>query len=118
MLIGGLEQIGRWQDEGRAGLSGPGAQSLSERAFTGIRAILLFSPPDLLHERMLEFLSRTFAVHMRQAGQAAPRREGEDEEEEAAMGTEGNVCQGCAVNPHDCWCKEALKLLRELSHIL
>ncbi|XP_062409777.1 anaphase-promoting complex subunit 2 [Sardina pilchardus] len=114
--LGGLERLGRWQDEGRAGLSGPGAQSLRERAFTAIRAILLFSPPDLLQERMLEFYSRTFSVHMNQAGQGTAG--GEEEEEEAAMGAQGKVCQGCAVSPQECWCPEALEQLRELSHIL
>lgn len=119
-MSGGLERLGRWQDEGRAGLGGPGAQSLRERAFTTIRAILLFSPPVVLQERMLEFYSRTFSVHMSQTRQKASggHEDEEEEEEEAAMGAEGKACQGCGVSPQDCWCQEALEQLRELSHIL
>uniref|UniRef100_A0AAY4CIS9 Anaphase-promoting complex subunit 2 n=2 Tax=Denticeps clupeoides TaxID=299321 RepID=A0AAY4CIS9_9TELE len=118
-FLGGLDLLGTWQDEGRGGLHGPGAQALKERAFTTIRAILLFSPPAVLQERILEFYSRTFSVHMSQAGQLAARRQvEEDEEEETTLGTDGNACPGCATDSQQCWCNEALRSLQELSHIL
>uniref|UniRef100_A0A8C8EQQ6 Anaphase-promoting complex subunit 2 n=1 Tax=Oncorhynchus tshawytscha TaxID=74940 RepID=A0A8C8EQQ6_ONCTS len=68
-FLGGLERLGTWQDEGRGGLCGPGARGLRERAFSVIRAILLFSPSAVLQERILEFYSRTFSVHMTQEGE-------------------------------------------------
>ncbi|XP_036384811.1 anaphase-promoting complex subunit 2 [Megalops cyprinoides] len=111
-FLGGLEQLGAWQDEGRGGLCGPGAPGLRERAFSVIRAILLFSPSAVLQERVLEFYSRTFAVHMSQEG------EGGEGEGEGLPGPDGALCPGCAVPPQQCWCQEALEQLQELSHIL
>ncbi|KAM6985081.1 anaphase-promoting complex subunit 2 [Aplochiton taeniatus] len=110
-FLGGLERLGTWQDDGRGGLSGPGAMGLRERAFSVIRAILLFSPSAMLQERVLEFYSRTFSVHINQEGQAG-------EAEEGAGGPEGGLCPGCAVATQCCWCQEALEQLQELSHIL
>uniref|UniRef100_A0A4W4F9E1 Anaphase-promoting complex subunit 2 n=1 Tax=Electrophorus electricus TaxID=8005 RepID=A0A4W4F9E1_ELEEL len=107
-FLGGLEQLGLWQDECWGGLAGPGAHSLRERAFSVIRAILLFSPPPVLQQRVLEFYSRTFSVHMSQAGEGA---EGEE-------GPADGLCSGCAALPQLCWCQEALEQLQELSHIL
>ncbi|XP_078140612.1 anaphase-promoting complex subunit 2 [Centroberyx gerrardi] len=107
-FLGGLERLGTWQDEGRGGLCGPGAGGLHERAFTIIRALLLFSPSTILQERVLEFYSRTFSVHMNHEGEAG-------EAEDAA---EGGVCPGCGVSTQQCWCQEALEQLQELSHIL
>lgn len=109
---GGLERLGSWQDESRGGLCGPGARGLTERAFSVIRAILLFSPPSVLQERVLEFYSRTFSVHMSQAGEAVEAEEGTTEHDE------GGLCPGCAALLHLCWCQEALEQLQELSHIL
>ncbi|CAB1423140.1 unnamed protein product [Pleuronectes platessa] len=68
-FLGGLERLGMWQEEGRGGLCGPGPRGLQERAFTIIRALLLFSPSPVLQERVLEFYSRTFSVYMNQEGQ-------------------------------------------------
>ncbi|KAM4634643.1 anaphase-promoting complex subunit 2 [Polymixia lowei] len=110
-FLGGLEKLGTWQDEGRNGLCGPGARSLQEKAFTVIRALLLFSPSAMLQERVLEFYSRTFSVHMSQEGEAA-------EAEEGAEGPDGGVCPGCTVRTRQCWCQEALQQLQEFSHIL
>lgn len=111
-FLGGLEKLGSWQEESCGDLCGPGPHGLIERAFSVIRAILLFSPPPVLQERMLEFYSRTFSVHMSQAGEAV-------EAEEGAIDTdEGGLCSGCATLPHLCWCQEALQQLQELSHIL
>lgn len=109
---GGLERLGSWQDESLGGLCGPGARGLTERAFSVIRAILLFSPPPVLQERVLEFYSRTFSVHMSQAGEAVEAEEGTAEHDE------GGLCPGCAALLHLCWCQEALEQLQELSHIL
>lgn len=106
-----MERLGTWQDEGRGGLCGPGARGLRERAFSVIRAILLFSPSAVLQERILEFYSRTFSVHMTQEGEAG-------EAEEGGGGPEGGVCQGCTVPTQRCWCQQALEQLQELSHIL
>ncbi|XP_051961159.1 anaphase-promoting complex subunit 2 [Xyrauchen texanus] len=108
-FLGGLERLGSWQDEGRGGLCGPGARGLTERAFSVIRAILLFSPPPLLQERVLEFYSRMFSVHMSQAGEVV---------EGTAEPDGGVLCPGCATQPQLCWCQEALEQLQELSHIL
>lgn len=66
----------------------------------------------MLQERVLEFYSRTFSVHMSQAGEAVEAEEGTAEHDE------GGLCPGCAVLPHLCWCQEALEQLQELSHIL
>ncbi|KAI1905103.1 hypothetical protein AGOR_G00012480 [Albula goreensis] len=110
-FLGGLERLGAWQDEGRSGLCGPGAHGLRERAFSVIRAILLFSPSAVLQERVLEFYSRTFAVHMSQEGEGG-------EGEEGVLGPDGGLCPGCATPPQQCWCQEALEELQELSHIL
>uniref|UniRef100_A0A4W5QSX6 Anaphase-promoting complex subunit 2 n=1 Tax=Hucho hucho TaxID=62062 RepID=A0A4W5QSX6_9TELE len=110
-FLGGLERLGTWQDEGRGGLCGPGARGLRERAFSVIRAILLFSPSAVLQERILEFYSRTFSVHMSQEGEAG-------EAEEGGGGTEGGVCQGCTVPTQRCWCQQALQQLQELSQVL
>ncbi|XP_062844719.1 anaphase-promoting complex subunit 2 [Trichomycterus rosablanca] len=109
----GLERLGSWQDEARGGLSGPGAHGLRERAYSIIRAILLFSPPPVLQDRVLEFYSRTFSAHMSQAVEEL------ETTEEAAAEAEGNeTCPGCAALPELCWCKEALERLQEFSHIL
>ncbi|KAF7665690.1 hypothetical protein LDENG_00134030 [Lucifuga dentata] len=110
-FLGGLERLGTWQDEGRGGLCGPGAKGLQERAFTIIRALLLFSPPAVLQERVLEFYSRTFSVHMSQVGEAR-------ETEDGGQGPKGAVCPGCGAASQQCWCHEALQNLQELSHIL
>uniref|UniRef100_A0A8C8FAV6 Anaphase-promoting complex subunit 2 n=1 Tax=Oncorhynchus tshawytscha TaxID=74940 RepID=A0A8C8FAV6_ONCTS len=107
-FLGGLERLGTWQDEGRGGLCGPGARGLRERAFSVIRAILLFSPSAVLQMRILEFYSRTFSVYMSQKGEA----------EEGGRGPDGGVCLGCTVPTQQCWCQEALEQLQELSHIL
>ncbi|XP_075999139.1 anaphase-promoting complex subunit 2 isoform X2 [Genypterus blacodes] len=107
-FLGGLERLGAWQDEGRGGLGGSGAKSLQERAFTIIRALLLYSPSAALQQRVLEFYSRTFSVHMNQAG----------ESKEAEDGAQGAVCPGCGVAAQHCWCRDALQHLQELSHIL
>lgn len=106
-----MERLGTWQDEGRGGLCGPGARGLRERAFSIIRAILLFSPSAVLQMRILEFYSRTFSVHMSQEGEAG-------EAEEGGRVPDGVVCQGCTVPTQQCWCQEALEQLQELSHIL
>ncbi|TDH03354.1 hypothetical protein EPR50_G00162310 [Perca flavescens] len=110
-FLGGLERLGTWQDEGRASLCGPGPGGLQERAFTIIRALLLFSPSPVLQERVLEFYSRTFSVYMNQEGQA-------EDGAEVSDGPERGVCSGCGVPTQQCWCKEALEQLQELSHIL
>ncbi|XP_075897568.1 anaphase-promoting complex subunit 2 [Nelusetta ayraudi] len=107
-FLNGLERLGTWQDKGYGGLSGPGPRGLQERAFTIIRALLLFSPAPVLQEQVLEFYSQTFSVYMFQEGQA----------EDAAEESEGGVCQGCGVLTQQCWCQEALEQLHELSCIL
>uniref|UniRef100_A0A1A7WQN9 Anaphase-promoting complex subunit 2 n=1 Tax=Iconisemion striatum TaxID=60296 RepID=A0A1A7WQN9_9TELE len=110
-FLSGLEKLGTWQDEGRGGLCGPGPSGLQERAFTTIRALLLFSPPSILQERVLEFYSRTFSVYMKQ--------EGSDEDvADAPDSPDGGSCPGCGVPVPRCWCQEALEQLQELSHIL
>uniref|UniRef100_A0A8C9STQ4 Anaphase-promoting complex subunit 2 n=2 Tax=Scleropages formosus TaxID=113540 RepID=A0A8C9STQ4_SCLFO len=111
-FLGGLERLGTWQEEGRGGLSGPGSRGLRERALSVIRAVLLFSPPAVLQDRVLEFYSRTFAVHMSREGET------EGETEERAHPSDGGLCSGCAVPVEECWCQEALEQLEELSHIL
>ncbi|XP_033944599.1 anaphase-promoting complex subunit 2 [Pseudochaenichthys georgianus] len=110
-FLGGLERLESWQDEGHGSVCGPGPGGLQERAFTIIRALLLFSPSPVLQERVLEFYSRTFSVYMHQEGQA-------EDGAEAPEGPEGGVCPGCGVPTQQCWCKEALEQLKELSHIL
>ncbi|KAM4717560.1 LOW QUALITY PROTEIN: anaphase-promoting complex subunit 2 [Anableps anableps] len=109
-FLSGLEKLGLWQDEGRGGLSGPGPRALRERAFTTIRALLLFSPPAVLQERVLEFYSRTFSVYM--------NREGGEDGSEAPDGPDGGACPGCGAPSQRCWCQEALEQLQELSLIL
>uniref|UniRef100_A0A3P8QEL5 Anaphase-promoting complex subunit 2 n=1 Tax=Astatotilapia calliptera TaxID=8154 RepID=A0A3P8QEL5_ASTCA len=89
-------------------LCGPGSKALMERAFTTIRALLLFSPAPVLQERVLEFYSRTFSVYM--------NREGSGEDATEAPG--GGACRGCWVPVQQCWCQQALEHLQELSHIL
>uniref|UniRef100_A0AAQ6AEI0 Anaphase-promoting complex subunit 2 n=1 Tax=Amphiprion ocellaris TaxID=80972 RepID=A0AAQ6AEI0_AMPOC len=106
-FLGGLEKLGTWQDEGRGGLSGPGPRGLQDRAFTTIRALLLFSPSPVLQERVLEFYSRTFTVYMKQEG-------GDEDGAEAPEGQEGGSCPGCGVQTSQCWCQEALELLSRL----
>ncbi|TRY88008.1 hypothetical protein DNTS_013003 [Danionella cerebrum] len=108
----GLERLGSLQDGGLGGLCGPGTQELMERALSIIRAILLFSPPTVLQERVLEFYSRMFSVHMSQSGAAVNPEEGAEEPNGDAL------CSGCASEPALCWCKEALEHLQELSHTL
>ncbi|XP_028268088.1 anaphase-promoting complex subunit 2 [Parambassis ranga] len=110
-FLGGLDRLRMWQDEGRGGLCVPGAKVLQERAFTVIRALLLFSPSPVLQERVLEFYSRTLSVYMHQEG-------GDEDGPEVPEVPEGGVCLGCGVPTHHCWCQEALKQLQELSHIL
>lgn len=110
-FLSGLERLGAWQDEGRSGLCGPGPRGLKERAFTTIRALLLFSPSPVLQERVLEFYSRTFSVYMNQEG-------GSEDGVEAPDGPEGWACPGCGVLTQQCWCQGALEQLQELSHIL
>uniref|UniRef100_A0A671XJ25 Anaphase-promoting complex subunit 2 n=1 Tax=Sparus aurata TaxID=8175 RepID=A0A671XJ25_SPAAU len=103
----GLERLGQWQDEGRGSLCGPGPRGLQDRAFTIIRALLLFSPSPVLQERVLEFYSRTFSVYMNQEGETEDGAEVPD-------GPEGGVCRGCGVPTQQCWCQEALEQLQEL----
>ncbi|XP_041831134.1 anaphase-promoting complex subunit 2 [Melanotaenia boesemani] len=110
-FLSGLERLGAWQDEGRSGLCGPGPRGLKERAFTTIRALLLFSPSPVLQERVLEFYSRTFSVYMNHEG-------GSEDGVEAPDGPEGGACPGCGVLTQECWCQGALEQLQELSHIL
>ncbi|KAM9346561.1 anaphase-promoting complex subunit 2 [Symphorus nematophorus] len=110
-FLGGLERLGTWQDEGHGSLCGPGPGGLQERAFTIIRALLLFSPSPVLQERVLEFYSRTFSVYMNQEGEAEDGAEVPDV-------PEGGLCRGCGVPSQQCWCQEALEQLQELSHIL
>lgn len=111
-FLGGLEKLGAWQDEGRGGLCGPGPGGLQDRAFTIIRALLLFSPSPVLQERVLEFYSRTFSVYMSQEGASEEAAEAPDGSPAAA------ACRGCGVAAQQCWCREALEQLKELSHIL
>ncbi|KAF3699732.1 Anaphase-promoting complex subunit 2 [Channa argus] len=111
VLLGGLKSLGMWQEEGHGDLCGPGPRGLQERAFTIIRALLLFSPSPVLQERVLEFYSRTFSVYMNQEGEA-------EDGAEVTDSPEGAVCPGCAVPTQQCWCQDALKQLQELSHIL
>ncbi|XP_031588116.1 anaphase-promoting complex subunit 2 [Oreochromis aureus] len=110
-FLAGLEKLGAWQDEGRGGLCGPGSKALKQRAFTTIRALLLFSPAPVLQERVLEFYSRTFSVYMNREG-------GSEDATEAPDGPEGGACRGCWVPVQQCWCQQALEHLQELSHIL
>uniref|UniRef100_A0A7N8Y6Q9 Anaphase-promoting complex subunit 2 n=1 Tax=Mastacembelus armatus TaxID=205130 RepID=A0A7N8Y6Q9_9TELE len=110
-FLGGLERLGIWQDEGRGGLCGLQPKGLQERAYTVIRALLLFSPSPVLQERVLEFYSRTFSVYMNQEGEA-------EDGAEVTDGPGGGACPGCGVPTQQCWCKEALEQLQELSHIL
>lgn len=111
LLLGGLERLGSWQDQGHQNLCGPEPGGLQERAFTIIRALLLFSPAPVLQERVLEFYSRTFCIYMNQRGEAEDGGEVPD-------GPEGGVCRGCGVPTRRCWCQDALERLRELSHAL
>lgn len=106
-----MERLRTWQDEGRGGLCVPGAKVLQERAFTVIRALLLFSPSPVLQKRVLEFYSRTLSVYMHKEG-------GDEDGPEVPEVPEGGVCLGCGVPTQHCWCQEALKQLQELSHIL
>lgn len=107
LFADGLERLGAWQDKGVGGLRGPGPRGLQERAFTIIRALLLFSPAPVLQEQVLEFYSRTFSVYMFQKGHA----------EDAAEESDG-LCRGCGVMMQQCWCQQALEQLHELSCIL
>ncbi|KAM7387467.1 hypothetical protein PAMA_009877 [Pampus argenteus] len=107
----GLERLGTWQDAGHGGLRGPGPGGLQDRAFTIIRALLLFSPAPVLQERVLEFYSRTFSVYINQEGEA-------EDGAEVTDGPEGGVCPGCGAQMQQCWCQEALTQLQELSYIL
>lgn len=100
-----------WQEQGYGPLCGPGPRGLQERAFTIIRALLLFSPAPVLQERVLEFYSRTFSVYMNQEGEA-------EDGTEAPDGPEGPLCRGCGAPGPQCWCQEALEQLQELSLIL
>lgn len=111
LLLVGLERLGTWQDGGHGGVCGPGARGLQERAFTIIRALLLFSPSPVLQERVLEFYSRTFSVYINQEG-------GAEDGAEVSDAPEGGVCPGCGAPTQQCWCQEALKQLQELSYIL
>lgn len=108
---GGLEKLGKWQDDGHGSVGGSGSRGLLERAFTIIRALLLFSPSPVLQERVLEFYNRTFCVYMSQEGAAGDPSELPDDEE-------GGGCQGCGGPAQQCWCQEALEQLKELSHML
>lgn len=110
-FVGGLEKLGKWQDDGRGSICGRGPKCLQERAFTIIRALLLFSPSPVLQERVLEFYNRTFSVYMSREGAA-------EDPSEVPEDQEGGVCQGCGVPAQQCWCQEALEQLKELSHIL
>ncbi|KAJ0058438.1 hypothetical protein NL108_014632, partial [Boleophthalmus pectinirostris] len=93
--------------------------SLSDRAHTVIRALLLSRPCPELEERVLEFYSRTFSVYMRQeGGEGGEGGDGVEVPEEGADGQEGALCAGCAVNTEECWCREALEQLQRLSHVL
>ncbi|XP_072298799.1 anaphase-promoting complex subunit 2 [Eucyclogobius newberryi] len=92
------------------GVPGSSRLSLSDRAHTLVRALLLSRPCPDLEERVLEFYSRTFCVYMRQEG-----GEGADE---AAEGQEGAPCAGCAVPVDECWCRDALEQLHRLSGVL
>lgn len=91
-------------------MSGRGSKGLQERAFTIIRALLLYSPSPVLQERVLEFYNRTFSVYMSQEGAAEDPSEVPDDQ--------GGLCQGCGAPAQQCWCQEALEQLKELSHIL
>uniref|UniRef100_A0A3Q4BWR7 Anaphase-promoting complex subunit 2 n=1 Tax=Mola mola TaxID=94237 RepID=A0A3Q4BWR7_MOLML len=109
-FLGGLEKLGSWQDNGHGDLCGPGPRGLQERAFTIIRALLLFSPSPVLQEHVLEFYSRTFSVYMSRDGEAEDRAQVPD--------APGGLCRGCEIPTQQCWCQEALEQLKELSHIL
>lgn len=113
-FLNGLQRLGTWQEEGLGGLSGPGPRALRERAFTSIRALLLFSPSPVLQERVLEFYSRTFSIYMKPQG----REEDGPRDPEGPDAPEGAACPGCGVPASDCWCQEALELLQELSQML
>lgn len=110
-FLGGLEKLGQWQDNSHGSVSGRGSRGLRERAFTVIRALLLFSPSPLLQERVLEFYNRTFSVYMSREGAAEDPAELPDD-------PEGGPCRGCGAPAQHCWCQEALEQLKELSHIL
>ncbi|XP_051904805.1 anaphase-promoting complex subunit 2 [Hippocampus zosterae] len=112
----GLERLGAWQDEGQAGVCGPGSVGLQERAFTIIRGLLLFPPSQLLQDRVLDFYSRTFSVYIARKGHAHGDGEARAQGSEDPEGT--NACGGCGVPVDECWCQEALKYLQELGHIL
>uniref|UniRef100_A0A3Q2PNP1 Anaphase promoting complex subunit 2 n=1 Tax=Fundulus heteroclitus TaxID=8078 RepID=A0A3Q2PNP1_FUNHE len=106
-FLSGLEKLGLWQEAGRGGLNGPGPRALQDRAFTTIRALLLFSPPAVLQERVLEFYSRTFSVYM--------NREGGEDGSEAPEGPDGAACPGCAVPAPRCWSHRTPRLLEWVS---
>ncbi|KAJ0001164.1 hypothetical protein NQD34_006184 [Periophthalmus magnuspinnatus] len=110
-LLRALERLQPPLSSARAPVSAP--VSLSDRAHTVIRALLLSRPCPELEERVLEFYSRTFSVYMRQEG-----GEGGEGPEEGADGQEGALCAGCAVPTDQCWCREALEQLQRLSHVL
>ncbi|KAM9393386.1 anaphase-promoting complex subunit 2 isoform 2-T4 [Pholidichthys leucotaenia] len=115
-FLSGLQQLGMWQEERRGGLCGPGARALKERAFTTIRALLLFSPAPILQERVHEFYSRSFSVYMNREGSGSSGGGGEDVEgAEPPDVPEGGACSGCGVPTQQCWCQEALEQLQELS---
>lgn len=84
---------------------------LSDRAHTVTRALLLTRPCPVLERRVLEFYSRTFSVYMRLEN----REERVGAEEEV---TDRGQCGGCSAPTNQCWCRDALEQLHQLSHIL
>lgn len=120
-----LDILGRWAD--MALLPGSNSQTLRDKVFTMIKAILFFSTPKTFQNMILQFYSRTFKIYMRQKKRAADSvsdcdssmDENERERSSEDRGAEeADECAGCDSGKDQCWCQTAMEQFHELNVIL
>ncbi|XP_069603848.1 anaphase-promoting complex subunit 2 isoform X1 [Ranitomeya imitator] len=119
-----LDILGKWAD--MALLPGSDSQTLREKVFTMIKAILFFSTSKSFQSMIQQFYSRTFKIFMRQKKRASDsasdcdssmdenerERSSEDRAED-----EGDECAGCECSKDQCWCQAAMEQFLELNGI-
>ncbi|KAM3911969.1 anaphase-promoting complex subunit 2 [Leptodactylus fuscus] len=119
-----LDIMGRWAD--MALLPGSDSQTLREKVFTMIKAILFFSTSKSFQSMIQQFYTRTFKIYMRQKKRASDSASDcdssmdENERErssEERVAEEGDECAGCDSSKDHCWCQTAMEQFHELNGI-
>ncbi|XP_078498279.1 anaphase-promoting complex subunit 2 isoform X2 [Lissotriton helveticus] len=121
--LNSLDLLERWTRMGL--LLGSGSQTLREKVYTMLKAILFFSATKTFQDMIQQFYSRSFKIYMRRRKRADDMDESDNSINENEQGSdtedrdaEDSRCAGCSSSKEECWCQMAMEQFQQLNEIL